>query len=485
MINKFYLFSITSIVAFCSIVFQLTLSSFVSNTFDNSHFFFSISTGLYILALGVGVFFYKYIKNFILVEILLIFFSLSSFFAIYLSIIYLNENIAIFISCIFIFFIGFFSGLEIPILANKLSFDLRKNYIYIFVIDYFFSLVGSLIFSLYFLSSFSLFHILLITVFFNSLAIIIFIFYSSYKKIFLLIPLFLIFIIFIIFNSNTFINLKKNYLENVVLNLYFNKQSFTNDSFVDIDIIDTFNTPYQNVSTAKITYTSNSSKIVDHCTLLNKHLQVCDSWTEKYHTQLCLQPLRYINKKNSNVLILGGGDLNCAKSILDSDSSSNITLVDLDEKFINFMQKNINFNTSLINIIHSDAFSFLSKNKKKYDLIIYDLPDITNHKLLPFTSIEFFSFINNSLNSNGLYSSYHNIDSSNTNKLKNYLFNQYGFFNFDYSVYSDNYFDNFLLFSRSNIDFSPFVSFRFISNTLTSTDLYESSIFKPNFSLVH
>lgn len=133
---------ITFLCASSSMVYQFSLAQYASAIFGGVSLFYTITVGIYTFALGVGSLFFKKINlNFILIEILLIFFG-----GILPIILYFNkiESLHLFITIMFT--VGFLSGLEIPTIMQINGSDYDNKLWYI---DLFGSAFGVLFFVVY------------------------------------------------------------------------------------------------------------------------------------------------------------------------------------------------------------------------------------------------------------------------------------------------------------------------------------------------
>lgn len=103
----------------------------------------------------------------------------------------------------------------------------------------------------------------------------------------------------------------------------------------------------------------------------------------RYHEALVKWPIDLINKDNLDILVLWWGDGLAVRDILETDKAKNITLVELDPEMIKISKeqsdlKKLNkgsLESDNLTIINEDAFNFIRKTDKKYDLIIADFPD--------------------------------------------------------------------------------------------------------------
>ncbi|MFZ3578211.1 polyamine aminopropyltransferase [Virgibacillus sp. DJP39] len=141
---------------------------------------------------------------------------------------------------------------------------------------------------------------------------------------------------------------------------------------------------------------------------LDGSLQFSSTDEYRYH-EVLVHPTMAQAEEHEDVLILGGGDGIAAKEILEYDEVETITLVDLDPAVTKLGKSNrklLQLNEgSLFNekvqVIHKDAFQFLEKTEKWYDVVIVDLPDPNNESLNKLYTKEFYSLIRNHLNPGG------------------------------------------------------------------------------------
>ncbi|MEC8099577.1 MAG: polyamine aminopropyltransferase [Pseudomonadota bacterium] len=128
---------------------------------------------------------------------------------------------------------------------------------------------------------------------------------------------------------------------------------------------------------------------------------------EAAYSEMLVHPAMQILDNPKEILIIGGGDGAVAEEILKYKFIKNIDLVDIDEEVINLSKKyfkKINKN-SLINkkikLHYEDAYKFILKSEKKYDLIIADRPDPVGAGKSLFKE-RFYKNINFVLNEKGL-----------------------------------------------------------------------------------
>lgn len=143
---------------------------------------------------------------------------------------------------------------------------------------------------------------------------------------------------------------------------------------------------------------------------LNGNLQFSSIDEYRYHESLVHIPFGFI-KQPERVLVLGGGDGLGVREILKYPSIKDVVLVDLDPAVSalaanNHHLKQVNANSigdKRVKVINVDAYTFLLKNKTKYDVIIVDLPDPNNPSLARLYSREFYRLIDLNLRPEGIF----------------------------------------------------------------------------------
>ncbi len=189
--------------------------------------------------------------------------------------------------------------------------------------------------------------------------------------------------------------------------------------------------------------------IADTTIYINGNTQLSSRDEVRYHEEL-VHPVMSIATNRDSVLILGGGDGCALREVLKYKDVKSVTLVDLDEMFVNFCKTNpivtkIN-NNSLnssrlklmkpggltedgdvvsiqldyeddatvpptvtlvegpdINLYTMDADKFIESIKGKWPVVIIDFPDPNGVELAKLYSKEFYSKLNNVLTAGGVY----------------------------------------------------------------------------------
>lgn len=153
----YFIYTSTAILAFCSLVYELLLGQLLSAYLGNTVLRYSVTIGLYMLAMGIGSLlaeggFRKYaLRSLQWVELSLTVIGGASIFLVACTDALLGSTLAVsLVSHLLIIVIGILTGFEIPLLMyvhSKLK-DGADNII--LGIDYLGALVGSILFAFFF-----------------------------------------------------------------------------------------------------------------------------------------------------------------------------------------------------------------------------------------------------------------------------------------------------------------------------------------------
>ncbi|SEA48890.1 spermidine synthase [Thalassobacillus cyri] len=141
---------------------------------------------------------------------------------------------------------------------------------------------------------------------------------------------------------------------------------------------------------------------------LDGSLQFSSSDEYRYHETLVHPPMSEAEEAK-NVLVLGGGDGLAVRELLKYKQLEDITLVDLDPAVTDLANTNYHLlqlnegalKDEKVTVYNKDAFEFLEKGNRFYDVIIIDLPDPNNESLNKLYTREFYSLIRNHLRPGG------------------------------------------------------------------------------------
>ncbi|MEJ6951001.1 polyamine aminopropyltransferase [Natronospora cellulosivora (SeqCode)] len=380
------------VVSIASIVYELLIGGISSYLLGNSVYQFSITIGLFMTAMGLGSYLSKYIQDnlmekFMFIEIFLALIGGSAGFILFYS--YAVLSIYVPIMFLLIISIGTLTGFELPLLTRiiKKYGDLKDVLANATAADYLGGLIGSVLFPIILLPRVGFITTSYIVGILNIfVAAFIFIkFQASLKKnhliILLILLVFLILFIGILLVEDTEIYLERKLYRDPVV---FSQQS-----------------NYQ-----RIVITKNKD---DVRFFLDGNIQFSSRDEFRYHESL-VHPAMSLLKDAKNILVLGGGDGLAIREILKYEEVENIDLVDLDKQVTDLAQTSqyfLKYNENAlsdgrVSIINKDAYLFLENSKKKYDIVIVDLPDPNNESLNKLYTVTFYRKIYNSLNEKGV-----------------------------------------------------------------------------------
>ncbi len=157
----------------------------------------------------------------------------------------------------------------------------------------------------------------------------------------------------------------------------------------DLRIIEDIKTSHQ----ALRLYLDSNDKLVF---TLDTFVQFKEGEDERtYHYHLVDKAIEYYEDPKK-FLILGGGDGLCSRNILKLIPTADITLVDYDEKVVEFCRTDkrltkINLHSLDIGtFIYENCTEWVKNNKDLFDIIIIDLPDATSSELNKLYAYEFY-----------------------------------------------------------------------------------------------
>lgn len=396
--RKLFLIITTLLVGMCSIIYELLISTASSYFLGNSIQQFSLIIGFYMAFMGFGSYLSKWIKtdliyHFVLVEIVLGLIGAFSVPLTYFYFLYAEfEGFNLFVFLI-ISAIGTLTGLEVPLITRILEsdFSLKDNISNILTFDYLGALIATVAFPFFLVPLVGIYKS---SLFFGLLNIVVgLVTYFYFKNeiqhskkrrqlMSVIIGSLVAIIIFCIATSVSFLERwNKGIFKNPVI---FSKQSAYQD----------------------ITLTDNDREFRMY---LNGAIQFSSRDEYRYHEALVHIPMMQMKHKK-NILLLGGGEGLAAREILKHDIGK-LDLVDLDPAITELSKKmakirKLNKDALLsekVEIYNEDAFTFLLKSKKQYDLIIGDLPDPSNESLARLYSNAFYHLVLARLNPQGIF----------------------------------------------------------------------------------
>ncbi len=133
---------------------------------------------------------------------------------------------------------------------------------------------------------------------------------------------------------------------------------------------------------------------------LNGNLQFASVDEYRYHEAL-VHPAMLHAATHARVLILGGGDGLAAREVFRYPDVVSVTLVDLDARMTTLAQTfgdltELNAHSMQHNglqLVHADAFAWLSETDAQFDVVIVDFPDPNNFSLGKLYSTAFYQLL--------------------------------------------------------------------------------------------
>lgn len=381
------------IIATCSLIYELLAGTLASYVLGDSVLQFSTVIGTYMFALGIGAWISKYIVTKINERFVQLETSLGLVGGLSATILFLvfgasNPDAFRFILYAIVIIVGTLSGLEVPLLLrlleNKLEF--KELVSQVLTLDYIGSLLASVLFPLLLVPTLGLVRTSCLFGLINLVVAVLFLRVFKVEKRRHFVLTFQAAVCFIIL-------LLAFFYANAIT-------SFSEESLYSDNIIIAKQSLYQRLIVTK--------KAGDVRLYLNNNLQFSSRDEYRYHEAL-VHPTLAACPHPKSVLVLGGGDGMAARELLRNPEVEHITLVDLDplmtELFTNNpMLAELNehsFSNPKVEIINDDAFVWLTRQKKKYDVAIVDFPDPSNFNVGKLYSTSFYRLLKAHLNPQG------------------------------------------------------------------------------------
>lgn len=434
---KLLLVTCTFLTGACGLVLEYIQATVASFILGNSIEQWSVIIGLMLFMMGVGSKAQRFIigdKNlvnaFIGIEITLAFVGAWAPLSTYAAYAYITNHFAL-VQYGFVMLIGFLIGLEIPVVTriNKdYTDELKINLDYILSADYFGSLAGALFFAFILLRFFPLTESSFIASTLNFVpAMLAFGYFYKHGRIkkygWLMLAALLV-----------FISLLAGYKYNRTWNLKLEQHLY------DDRIIYSNTTRYQHL------VITHNPTLDEYRFYINGHIQFSSIDEARYHESL-VHPAMQIAVSRKNVLILGGGDGMALREVLKYNDVHSVDLVDLDPDMVRlgathpalrrlnngaFDDARVKITDSegietgdwyflfqetgkqnehklpdteritTLNVITVDADKFLSGSKKRYNIILIDLPDPSTIELNKLYTRGFYRKVNSLLTDGGV-----------------------------------------------------------------------------------
>ena len=412
------LLGLTFVVAFCSIVYELIYSEMLRVLYGGTVLRYSITIGLFLFSLGVGAFCYRYLsdveRNFFRVEValavvgplgLLLMVGVNSAPAVQFPGKY---ELALVVSHLPIVVVGVLSGLEIPFLSELIDGG-EDSFSEVLGVDYFGSLVGTVVYALVLYPTLGLVTAIFLLGFANAVVALLF----GYEGEFEFVSPTLLAACLLVTASYAGVIYAGDSTEQAVERTYIGAQIEAEypPGQASVSIVEIRRTAHQRVVIYDRTLaaTADSPRRTDRCLRLDGQLQLCESWSDAYHRGLVDVPMTmYESSPETRVLLVGGGDHIAANRL----RSHNVTVdqVDLDGEFLDYTRDHPYFTQyhddayqyERLSIYETDALSYLRRNDRQYDVVLLDLPGARNDEMLPLYSTEFYRLLRGHLTDEGV-----------------------------------------------------------------------------------
>lgn len=401
----------TFLVACGGLLYEIFLGSFGSYLFGDSVKIFSLTTGVYMFAMGLGAFSIKPdvkkpLERLFQLEVGLVLLHLLSPLLIWFFFGQGAGASPVFWTCLLLS--GYLVGAEIPLILavfrqKEGSSDSRIHQI--LASDYVGALVASLVFGFYLLPQMGLFSAAAFAAASESAGVLLVAWYErkNLKRAMMWLTLqtaLLVVSLAVLAGSGA--------IQRAV------EGRFLSQSFLDEKIIVSEWTGFSFLTL--IDYTDPATKQEQKLLLLDRQHQWSTQDLVYYHEILTIPVMetwkRASGRSDPRVLIIGGGDGFAADQLHRYYGVKDITLVDIDPRISELAQSldfwrergGHVFQEGVVDLHHEDAFQFVrtaSTLEKKYDVVIMDLPDPNSPALARFFTPFFFEHLKKSMNPNG------------------------------------------------------------------------------------
>jgi len=415
----------------------------ISTLAGNTILWYSIVVGIFIGMMGVGSLSYRRIFNewssirvFIYIELALVLIggagvivvNISHMLSQYLffhGFFMAAQTIFPIWSITVVALIGFFTGIELPLLMQimKDNAPQKRTHNRVLAADYVGSLAGAVLFPLALLPFFEITTIGFIAASFN-LAVVMFVLlkykYGPCGQ--MRNAVIVVFILIAALANGGHISgyfTEKYYsAKNAhdISELFAPKDSGieiirTSSPYQKIDVVKGFREPREeavaNIFTKK--YIRDPKYPRNVSLYLNGDFQLFSDIDEMYHEWFAHVPIILNESVPENILVLGAGDGILDKELLKYAGVKHIVHVDIDRKIIELAKTSpdlLHMNRGSladkrIEIVIEDAFSFIQKTSGRFDAVYIDLPNPNSYDLSRLYSREFYVFVKKLLNENG------------------------------------------------------------------------------------
>ncbi len=374
------------------IVAEFVLSTLATYLIGNAVFQWTMVMSLMLFAMGLGsrlskVFRHRLLDTFILVEFGLSALCSSSAVLAYGLAAYTSHiNLLIYIVAMVI---GGLIGFEIPLVTrlNEAHEELRSNIATVMEKDYYGSLLGGLFFAFFALPHLGLTYtpIVLGAINFLVASLLLWFFFGLVRRKKAVVSAFAACSLFLIFLA---------VLAKPII-MYGEQRQYKDK------VIYARQTPYQ-----KIVMTQWKKY---YWLFINGQEQFSSFDEEKYHEPL-VHPAMRLSANRDKVLILGGGDGLALREVLKYTDVKSVTMVDIDQAMTDLAAQHpvlVDINKASmsdprLNVVNTDAGSFLKEDTHFYGAVIIDLPDPDTIDLMHLYCLSFYRLVARHLRPGGV-----------------------------------------------------------------------------------
>lgn len=434
---------LTSILAFCSIIYELLLANTLAIVTGNYVWWQSLTIGIYIGGLGLGAYFsdklkdtYKSILN---VEVglslmgalsvvyvyafhgmykyldSLFYFTSEGNSSEYLQKLFIIKIIFFIVVQVLTLVIGLLSGFEIPLMMkmaqNRLG-STDENEYQIFGINYIGTLIGTICFAYVLLPEMDVIKTSVVVAFMNLLTCFYFLFKYVPKKMKTYFPVLTGILALIITIGVNEKEITQRYLKvfYYMPRILAQNNKDLHELFRHVDKlpkIERMKSLYQYVDIFDYPVIKNGVKTPATILTLDTNFQF-NTATEFFYHQAFAHVAIAMNKSvPKKILVLGGGDGLLLRELLKYKEIESVNFIELDGKMIDLAKSRfsgLNKNSlddPRVKTQINDGFYYLRNSNEKYDGIFIDFPYPNSYDLARLYSIEFYTYVRRALNPNG------------------------------------------------------------------------------------
>ncbi len=309
----------------------------------------------------------------------------------------------------FYFILGFFSGLQLPLLLKwKVNYENP-----ILIINYAGALVSGVMINYFIAEGIEAYLQNFFVLMMNMVTILTLVFMRrSLKGLFFAIPI----LGLMVLNLELGPEVKKRELAAYYFGIKLNSLKQWKDFqkiFKQYGNIQRFYSPYQKIDLVSEDPNEKTFFHGNQTLYLNRRPQF-DLYTYKtYHESMLIGALNLSKKRLEDILILGGGDAILLNQALKQKSINKITLVELDPVILEMARTHpilarlndhvLEKKDQRLTLIVDDAISYLRKSHQQYDAIFIDFPYPYSDELKKLYSFEFYHMIKNHLKPQGFF----------------------------------------------------------------------------------